>query len=282
MLKLKYLLFAVLVLLSGYLVSGIVYASDAPLTNGDFEGGGLSPWNTFATVQGTLGDGYPKIGLFDIDGDGVASNTLQFSVGRLFNDGKTYEGGGVYQPLHLAAGDYNISAEIASVYVDSTEKTFGTSNGGLFELLFDNVVLDSHNFGRMGNPDTKYTLLASLRLVSDGDHEIRIRVTRPEVSLKYVTQMVDNVVVAPVTPPVEPAIAPEPVSPLDGKKYHGTGVVKSLSADELVLTNYLGFMLTPDTKIVGKPEPGVTVKVKAAWSPSDDCYVATRVQVTKS
>ena len=214
MFKLRYALFAVLVVLGGYLVGGIVRADHMPPKNGGFEGGGLSPWQTFVTAQGTLGDG-PKIGSYDIDGDGVASNTLQFSVGTVSGDVKTYEGGGVYQPLHLAAGSYDISVEIAAVYLDATGKSFGTSYGGRFELLFDNIVLDSHGFGRIGNPETKYRLLASLKLLTDGDHEVRIRITRPEVSMANLTQMIDNVIVAPAISPsttdtTDPGDAPLP------------------------------------------------------------------------
>ena len=214
MFKLRYVLFAVLVLLSGYLVSGIVFADHMPPKNGDFESGALSPWQTFVTTaQGTLGDGYPKIGPYDIDGDGVASNTLQFNLGTTSGEVKTFQGGGVYQPLHLVAGDYDISVEIAAVYLDATGQSFGTTYGGRFELVFDNVVLDSHDFGRIGNPETKYSLLGSMKLLTDGDHEVRIRITRPEVSMTNLTQMIDNVVVADVTPVTttdEPAPAPDP------------------------------------------------------------------------
>ena len=213
MLKLRYMLFAVLVLLGGYLVGGIVKADHMPPQNGDFESGAVSPWQTFVTAQGTLGDGYPMVGPYDINGNGVASNALQFSVGTVSSTVKTHEGGGVYQPLHLTAGDYNISTEVASVYSDTSGKTFGTSYGARFELMFDGVVLDSHDFGRMGNPEVKYTLLASVQLLADGDHEIRIRITRPEVSAMHLTQMIDNVVVSPIasTATADPAPAPEPV-----------------------------------------------------------------------
>ena len=209
MLKVRYLLFAVLVLLSGYLVSGIVMAHDIPLRNGGFETNGLAGWTAEPTAGGTLGDGYPKVVAFDIDGDGEDYNAAQFSVGSLSSSNKSYEGGSIYQKVHLVAGDYAVSADVA---VDQHGTKSGVNKGGLFELLVDGLVVDSHEFrGKIGPNETKSKLLAGIRVVSEGDHEIRIKITRPYEPVASLTQLVDNVIlqVATEASSVEPAPAPD-------------------------------------------------------------------------
>ena len=218
MLKMKLLLLVVVSLLGGYLLGGVVRADHMPLTNGDFEeaGGSLSGWTSYTTARGTIGaPDYPMVRDFDIDGPSgpsSATKVAQFNVGTLTMDDKGYEGGGIYQNVHLVAGDYDIRANVA---VDEDGSLFGVYDGGRFELLVDGVVLDSYEFaGKVGPNETKYALLARLQVLTAGDHEIRIRVTRSATAVVSLTQFVDNVVVAlsgagPSVEP-EPTVEPEP------------------------------------------------------------------------
>ena len=198
--KLKFLVFAMLCVLGGYMVGGIVKADHIPLNNGDFETGDLAGWTVEATAGGTLGDGYPNVVSFDMDGaDGPlqASNAVQFSVGTLSNNGGGAEGGTIYQNVHLTAGDYNVSAEVS---VDERGTPFGVMPGGLFELIVDNVVLDSHDFGQVGPDQTIYKLLSNLHVVSDGDHQIGVRITRTKPPAPTLLHLVDNISAQVIVP----------------------------------------------------------------------------------
>jgi hypothetical protein len=208
MFKIKLLILAAVSLLGGYLVGGIVLADHLPLSNGDFETGTLSPWQTFTTPNGTLGTGLPKVAPFDTNGDGVATNSVQFKVGQVTPQTGVYEGGGIFQNVHLLAGDYIIRADIA---VNDGGSLFGNAEGGLFELLVDGLVADSHNFVLVGPNETKRSLLAAVHVVAAGDHEVRIRITRPALEPTVpLTQLVDNVAVAPAVVNIAVAPAPEP------------------------------------------------------------------------
>ena len=192
--KLGLLVLALFSVLGGYLVGGVVRAEDKTLSNGDFETRNLMGWTTFTTANGTLGGGFPKVVLFDINGDGVATYSAQFRVGQKFNSDTSYEGGGIYQEVHLAAGDYVISADIAA---DDDGTYYGNAEAGLFGLLVDGVVVASHNFGAIAGGATEYSLPASLPINSAGIHEIRLRITRPASEPPYdLTQFIDNVVVS--------------------------------------------------------------------------------------
>ena len=189
--KLKLGLVAMVSILGGYLLGGLLYAQVNLFTNGDFETGDLSGWTQFTTGNGTMGEGFPKVVLFDTNGDGTPTKSAQFSVGQV-SSGTAQEGGGVYQNVYLTAGDYSLTVDIAGAD-DGTE--LGNGEAGLFELMLDGVVVDSYDFGAITSGATKHSLLAAMPGVLEGDHEIRIRITRPvRQELSTVTQYLDNVV----------------------------------------------------------------------------------------
>ena len=252
MFKIKLLILAVVSLLGGYLVGGIVQADHLPLSNGDFETGALSPWESFTTSNGTLGTGFPKVVLFDANGDGVATNSAQFKVGQVTLQTGVYEGGGIFQNVHLLAGDYIIRADIA---VNDGGSMFGNAEGGLFELLLDGLVADSHNFVFVGPKETKRTLLAAMHVVSAGDHEVRLRITRPALEPTIpLTQLVDNIAVVPsvVSAAVVPALKPFP----------GGGQLAEVDA-------FLTY-LSPQSKDTELPGGTVSFEVDIIYGPSID------------
>ena len=198
MLKFKYLIFAALVMLGGYLVGGIVRAETIPLNNSDFESGTLTGWTTFTTDSGTLGgDPYPRVIDFDMDRDGIdfgLSKVAQFNVGKISSSDKGYQGGGIYQVLYLSAGDYTLSALVAA---DESGTQFGAWDGGLFELMVDDIVVDKHEFaGPIGPNQTQHKLMSGLHVVADGNHSVGIRITRSSPVAPSVTQYIDNVSVS--------------------------------------------------------------------------------------
>ena len=90
----------------------------------------------------------------------------------------------------LGAGGLVISADIAA------SSPLGITNlaGGLFELLFDGVVVDSHDFGVVGDSSTERSSLLAVLDATGGSHEVRLQMTRPfREGSPTPLQFVDNV-----------------------------------------------------------------------------------------
>ena len=149
------------------------------VVNGDFETGDLAGWTTFETEFGTVGaagSGYPDVQPFDTNNDSAATPSARFQVGRSFASefGQT-GGGGIFQELNLLTGELILEADIAS---HSTSNS-NNGSGGLFELLLDNVVVDTHDFGEIAAGVNEFDTLFVNTPVDAGPHEIRIQMTRP-------------------------------------------------------------------------------------------------------
>ena len=211
--KLKYIYMAMAIMLGGYLISGVVMAEDKPLINGGFESGDLTGWTPFTTTNGTLGSGYPRVVLFDTNNDGTATYSAQFSVGQASSVNLTASGGGIVQNVHLAQGEYQLSADIAVAF--GIPNAGIATEGGLFELLVDGNVVASHNFGYVYVDTTEHSLLASVPIHTTGDHEIRIRITRPGMPAPELNQYIDNAVLSGDAISTEPE--PTEPAPTDSK-----------------------------------------------------------------
>ena len=181
----------------GHAVSGIAHA-DA-VENGDFETGDLSGWAVFTTANGTLGGaGFPIVFDFDIAGEGSANKSAGFKVGqRLYKGmGSEPEGGGIYQTITLGAGVVTVAADIAASY--SSQRHARNLSGGFFELILDEQVLDRYDFGPIAAGTTERWKLTGPASVTQGPHQIRLRITRPVVAKTGTPapfQFVDNVTV---------------------------------------------------------------------------------------
>ena len=183
--------------------AGVERALAAPLPNGDFEMGDLSGWAVFTTANGTLGGaGFPIVFDLDIAGEGSANKSAGFKVGqRLYKGmGSEPEGGGIYQTITLGAGVVTVAADIAASY--SSQRHARNLSGGFFELILDEAVLDRYDFGPIAAGTTERWKLTGSASVTQGPHQIRLRITRPAVAKTGTPaplQFVDNVTVT-VTP----------------------------------------------------------------------------------
>lgn len=184
------------------LVAFLVYytgvrAIGPSLVNGDFETGGLSGWTVFTSANGTLGgEGFPSVLNCDTKGNGAVTRCARFKVGqRLYKGpGAKAEGGGFYQTVSLGEGQVTVTAEIAASY--SSERHLRNLSGGSFELLLDNKVVDSHDFGSISAGATERSTLSGTASILAGMHEIRVRITRQGVikaGTPTPTQFVDNI-----------------------------------------------------------------------------------------
>lgn len=169
-------------------------ASANLITNGDFETGDFSGWTVFATAGGTTG--VSDVVSFDTTGSG-ASLAAHFQVGRVPTSIGPAEGGGILQNITLA------TAGLVTIGLDIASDNNGPNNnaaGGIFTLLFNNIVLDSFDFDFISSGVTQRTALNGVVAAAAGVHEIRIEMTRgfgrsdttPE-------QYIDNVVATSAT-----------------------------------------------------------------------------------
>jgi hypothetical protein len=199
-------------------------ANALPIENGDFEAG-LDHWTTFSTLNGDLGieetpailmgrrrsaaviiveagaEDFPKTLEYEV-ALGKNSYAAAFRVGKLKEEGASPAGGGISQQIELGAGAWAIMLNIA-VLDDS-----GTANGdgGLFELLFDSVVVDSHDFGDVTLDVPERSMLSfTTALLPPGKHEVGIQMTRDHGQDSTTpVQYIDDVVMFQVAIP-EPA-----------------------------------------------------------------------------
>jgi hypothetical protein len=126
--------------LSLYLLLACGSAS-ADFINGNFSSG-LNNWPTFNTNPGISVAGVAN---FDTTGNG-ASPAARFFVGT--TSPGTAQGGGIRQTLNLTPGSYTISADIAAQLLSFE---INQTDMGLFQLLLNDQVLSSYNFGTIQN-----------------------------------------------------------------------------------------------------------------------------------
>jgi len=164
------------------IVMGAPNGSALPLVNGDFQTGDLTGWSTFTTANGVIGTA--AVVPFATTNGGPVTDAARFNVGEAVSDGdgNTFAGGGILQNVSLGgAGLVNITANLASRKAPKPGLIGPDDNhGGLFDLLIDNIVRTSFDFGVVAANQTHYGVLSLLNFaITGGSHEIRIRITRP-------------------------------------------------------------------------------------------------------
>jgi hypothetical protein len=157
------------------LLAGFSPARAGQLVNGNFATGDFTGWTLFTTANGTNGHPpLPNVVSFDTAGMG-ASLAAHFQVGQVVFTPGVPAGGGLFQSVMLGTGTLNIDADIASQNIS------GATNvaGGIFQVLLDGVVVDTHDFGQINNGDVLRSTLHFSTAVTAGPHEIRFLMTRP-------------------------------------------------------------------------------------------------------
>ena len=190
--------FVALAVLMVFMVAAGVARADAPIVNRDFETGDLAGWTQFTTTNGAMAGGSFLAVFFDVV-QGTASRAVQFVVGQDGTSGLGQEGGGIFQDVDLETGVLTMSADIGVRRVAGADGGGGfNGQAGIFQLLVDGVVVDTHDFGAISfSGETKYdSLTAALSNVSSGTHEIRFLITRAGLPDTLLGQYIDNVAVS--------------------------------------------------------------------------------------
>jgi len=144
---------------AGIVLGACLGSAQAQVVNGDFETGDLPPWVTYVTPNGSFGQSFPSVSIFDVRGDGVSSSAFSLSVGyetaQCSAPGFTCpwptEGGGIRQTMVALGGRTVLHADVA--VANSTASGGFNGDGGTFSLFLDGVLLDSVSFveHRRGN-----------------------------------------------------------------------------------------------------------------------------------
>ena len=154
------------------------------ITNGDFQSG-LTGWTGFATANGTISQipGYAggtrdlaAIKSFNVSGSG-ASNALALNAGANPSS-PTPEGGGVTQTFITTGGTATFFANIADNWLSASGSI---ASIGLFSVLLDGQLMDSHDFGIVTANSQGWTLRDTLgftTMLSAGEHTLALQVTR--------------------------------------------------------------------------------------------------------
>ena len=143
------------------------------LYNGGFEEnqGSLDGWSVFTTPDGTNGNGCPDVISFDASQPRIFSHAARFNVGALASSAA---GGGIRQIVNLTQGSFQLNVCTAVL----NEAGEGNFDGGKFELLFDDEVVDSYDYGYVGSGMIYRRLLTGEVNAYRGEHEMIIRITR--------------------------------------------------------------------------------------------------------
>jgi hypothetical protein len=154
------------------------------LTNGNIDSG-LTGWTGFVTAHGTISQipgyagGTPDLAAvtsFNVSGSG-ASNALALNAGANPSSSSP-EGGGVIQQFTTVGGTATFSVNIADHW---QSQSASAASIGLFSVLLDGVLMDSHDFGIVTANPSGWRLLSTLDFttaLSAGEHTLSLEVTR--------------------------------------------------------------------------------------------------------
>ncbi len=151
-----------------------VAAASGVLTNGDFETGDLTGWGTYVTPNGVSAGGINVVHFQTTTTEVSGSQAVQMKIGQVVFTPGVREGAGISQSFSLASSaDVSVSANVAI-------QAHGWPIGGaaLFELMIDDVVIDSFSAGPLAAWQIERDDLVAEVPLSAGIHEIKLQVTQ--------------------------------------------------------------------------------------------------------
>lgn len=183
------------------------YAPKPLLTNGDFEQGEIEPWTPYFTPNGS---GSPQVRVFDVDGDGTATNAMRTRSGMFDFPGASPAGVGIQQSFLLDdPGDYAVELDLAA----SNEDTVGNGAPGIFELFVDGLLVDSLDLtGTTILPGQviRNSLSGIAHDLASGEHTLQVLFTRPALDSRLIYQYIDDVTIQPFSGLAAVHNVPEP------------------------------------------------------------------------
>lgn len=164
---------------------------DSQVRNGDFGTGNLTNWNVVVEANTDVSFSFPRVELFDVDGDGTVNSALRARLGRL----DTTQFGGtvaIEQQILLGAGDYIFSANVASQCLEAG----GNTGPGNYELALDGKIVDQVLLNGTliaSGAVIRDSLSAALLNVEAGYHTLRLAISRGATNSREVYQFIDDI-----------------------------------------------------------------------------------------
>jgi hypothetical protein len=155
------------------LVAGQVSATNL-LVNGSFQSGDFTGWTLGTTPNGTAGDGFPIVTGWPLGG----MNAAKYEVGEV-NFTNLYEGATLSQVFTSAGGSTTLSV----LWAAQGDGIHNNAEGGLFELILDGTMVDSHDVGQIGANDLVNGALSATLNLSAGQHTFEVDILRNFLAL---------------------------------------------------------------------------------------------------
>ena len=143
------------------------------LQNGSFGSGDFTGWTLGTTSNGTAGQGFPIVTAWPLGG----TNSAKYEVGEVNFDG-TNQGATLSQSFTALGGMTTLSF----MWAAQGDGIHTNSQGGIFELILDGVVLASTAVGQINPNDLLSGMLSDTLDVAAGMHTFEIDILRPFVS----------------------------------------------------------------------------------------------------
>jgi hypothetical protein len=185
------------------------------LQNGDFETGDLTSWSKVVTPNGNVSSGFPRVEMFDVDGDGNDDYAMRIRAGIETSLPGALAGGGIEQEFLLTYDgvyeDYVLSADIASTNSDIS----GNTAPGRYELYFDGLLVDVANLnGTTIQPGQviRGSLSGTVYNIGPGIHTVQVLFRRPAFNSREIYGYVDNVALALIDYGAPSQAVPEPAT----------------------------------------------------------------------
>ena len=121
----------------------------------------------------------PDVVSFDVTGRGT-SNAARFQVGQVTFNARVPEGGGLMQDVHTSTGNFLFTVGIAVFWQGFSDcPQCVVHEAGDFSVLLNGVPRAAVSFGTINPGQTLRGTMSFNSDLFDGDHEMKILITRP-------------------------------------------------------------------------------------------------------